>query len=67
VRSPQLRAGAVLDVAAVAAQLGLGVAGVAQSPLPGPQGNVEFFLWLRRDAPPVDAAVVHELVEGVVA
>ncbi len=24
------------------------------SPLPGPAGNVEYFLWLRRDAPPLD-------------
>ncbi|MEV6929895.1 TlyA family RNA methyltransferase [Dactylosporangium sp. NPDC051485] len=62
VREPQLRAAAVLDVAAAAAGLGLGVAGVARSPLPGPQGNVEFFLWLRRGAPPVDPAAVHEVV-----
>jgi 23S rRNA (cytidine1920-2'-O)/16S rRNA (cytidine1409-2'-O)-methyltransferase len=25
---------------------------VVASPLPGPVGNVEFFLWLRHDAPP---------------
>jgi 23S rRNA (cytidine1920-2'-O)/16S rRNA (cytidine1409-2'-O)-methyltransferase len=54
VRDPALRATAVLDVAAAAADLGLGVAGVAASPLPGPSGNVEFFLWLRRGAPPAD-------------
>ena len=48
VRDPRLRADAVLDVAAAAAELGLGVAGVVASPLPGPSGNVEFFLWLRR-------------------
>jgi len=58
VRDPDLRAGAVLDVARAAAQLGLGVAGVVPSPLPGPSGNVEFFLWLRRGAPPVDESVV---------
>ncbi|HLL68761.1 MAG TPA: TlyA family RNA methyltransferase [Micromonosporaceae bacterium] len=59
VRDPALRAESVLAVAACAAELGLGVAGVTASPLPGPSGNVEFFLWLRRDAPPVDPAVVH--------
>jgi len=58
VRDPDLRAGVVLDVARAAAQLGLGVAGVVPSPLPGPSGNVEFFLWLRRGAPPVDESVV---------
>ena len=67
VRDPQLRAGAVLDVASAAAELGLGVAGVTVSPLPGPSGNVEFFLWLRRDAPPVDAARVEAVVGGVEA
>lgn len=59
VRDPALRAEAVLDVAAAAAQLGLGVAGVTVSPLPGPSGNVEFFLWLRRDAPPVSPEAVY--------
>jgi 23S rRNA (cytidine1920-2'-O)/16S rRNA (cytidine1409-2'-O)-methyltransferase len=51
VRDPSLRAGAVRDVAAVAAELQLGVLGVCASPLPGPQGNVEYFLWLRRGGP----------------
>ncbi|GAA3247386.1 TlyA family RNA methyltransferase [Dactylosporangium siamense] len=64
VRDPALRAEAVLDVAAAAAQLGLGVAGVTVSPLPGPSGNVEFFLWLRHDAPPVSPDAVHACVGG---
>jgi 23S rRNA (cytidine1920-2'-O)/16S rRNA (cytidine1409-2'-O)-methyltransferase len=63
VRDLALRAEAVLAVAGVAARLGLGVAGVVTSPLPGPSGNVEFFLWLRRDAPPVDEAAVRATVE----
>ena len=55
VREPELRAAAVAEVAQVAhEQHGLGVAGVTASPLPGPAGNVEYFLWLRRDAPPLD-------------
>ena len=61
VRDPLLRASAVLDVAGAAWELGFGVAGVAQSPLPGPSGNVEFFLWLRRDAPPIDATTLSTL------
>jgi 23S rRNA (cytidine1920-2'-O)/16S rRNA (cytidine1409-2'-O)-methyltransferase len=62
VRDPDLRAVAVLDVAAVAADLGLGLAGVAASPLPGPSGNVEFFIWLRRDAPAPDERHVRAVV-----
>ena len=34
-------------VARCAADLGFPAAGVAASPLPGPSGNVEYFLWLR--------------------
>ena len=62
VRDPALRVAAVLDVAAAAGDLGFGVAGVVASPLPGPSGNVEYFLWLRRDAPPADPAAVLRAV-----
>jgi 23S rRNA (cytidine1920-2'-O)/16S rRNA (cytidine1409-2'-O)-methyltransferase len=62
VRDWKLRAEAVLDVAAAAAELGLGVAGVTASPLPGPSGNVEFFVWFRRDAQPADRAQIEEVV-----
>jgi 23S rRNA (cytidine1920-2'-O)/16S rRNA (cytidine1409-2'-O)-methyltransferase len=54
VRDPALRAEAVLDVAAAARERDLGVAGVVASVLPGPSGNRELFVWLRRGAPPVD-------------
>ncbi len=50
VTDPQLRAGAVLTVAHRAAELGWHTAGVVASPLPGPSGNVEYFLWLRAQA-----------------
>ncbi|MEU4244988.1 TlyA family RNA methyltransferase [Actinoplanes sp. NPDC026619] len=62
VRDWQLRAEAVMDVAATAAELGLGVAGVTASPLPGPSGNVEFFVWFRRDAPSADRAEIERVV-----
>jgi 23S rRNA (cytidine1920-2'-O)/16S rRNA (cytidine1409-2'-O)-methyltransferase len=54
VRDPELWAEAVRGVASCGAEVGFGVAGVTRSPLPGPAGNVEFFLWLRRDAGPLD-------------
>ena len=54
VRDPALRAEAVRQVARQAAGLGLGVRGVTASPLPGPSGNVEFFLWLTAAAPPLE-------------
>ena len=62
VRDPQLRAEAIRTVADRAYELGLGVRGMTRSPLPGPAGNVEFFLWLRRDAPPVDPAEIAKVV-----
>jgi 23S rRNA (cytidine1920-2'-O)/16S rRNA (cytidine1409-2'-O)-methyltransferase len=59
VRDPALREAAVAAVAASAAGLGLGVLGVTASPLPGPSGNVEYFLWLRRGAPDLDPAALR--------
>ena len=48
VRDPELRKAAVKEVADCAYDMGLGCLGVVASPLPGPAGNVEYFLWLRR-------------------
>ena len=48
VRDLDLRASAVTAVAANAERRGWGAQAVTTSPLPGPSGNVEFFLWLRR-------------------
>ncbi|MFB8201844.1 TlyA family RNA methyltransferase [Kitasatospora purpeofusca] len=62
VRSPQLRAEMVRQVADQAWQLGLGVRAVTASPLPGPSGNVEYFLWMRRDAPQLDPAEADRAV-----
>jgi 23S rRNA (cytidine1920-2'-O)/16S rRNA (cytidine1409-2'-O)-methyltransferase len=53
VRDPDVRADAVMGVARSAADIGLGCAGIEASPLPGPSGNVEYFLWLRQDSPPM--------------
>lgn len=54
VRDPGLRAEAVRRVADGAHASGLGVRGVTASTLPGPSGNVEYFLWLSRGAPRLD-------------
>lgn len=62
VRSPELRATAVRAVGGQAMALGLGALGVTASPLPGPSGNVEYFLWLRAGAPALDPADVDRAV-----
>jgi hypothetical protein len=51
VRENSLRKAAVLEVAKHAFSLGLGCLGVVASDLPGPSGNVEYFLWLKENAP----------------
>lgn len=51
VRSIEHRQEAVIGVATRAVELGLAYRGVAASPLPGPSGNVEFFLWLEKISP----------------
>jgi 23S rRNA (cytidine1920-2'-O)/16S rRNA (cytidine1409-2'-O)-methyltransferase len=64
VRSNELRAEAVANVADAAAQLGFGVAGAAVSRLPGPAGNIEYILWLRRDTPPADSELLATIVQS---
>lgn len=48
VRDPRLRAEVIAQVSHAALELGWGTFGVVASPLPGPSGNVEYFVWLRR-------------------
>ena len=62
VRDPQLRADAIEAVCSRAAELGWGTRHLAASPLPGPSGNVEYFCWLRRDAPPLPPGRAGEVV-----
>jgi 23S rRNA (cytidine1920-2'-O)/16S rRNA (cytidine1409-2'-O)-methyltransferase len=62
VRDPSDRLAAVLGVVAAAGQLGWGLTQIAASPLPGPAGNVEFFLWLRQERPRVDQAGIETVV-----
>ena len=76
VRDPALRAAAVRGVADAAGAAGLAVRGVVASPLPGPSGNVEYFLWLRRptgarmgdepDSVDLGGAELHEAIDRAV-
>ena len=63
VRDPALRVEAVLEVSRAAAGVGLSTLGVVASPLPGPSGNVEYFLWLHRGD---ERALPQESVEELV-
>jgi len=63
VREAADRADAVRRVAGAASGLGLGVLGVTASPLPGPAGNVEYFVWLRRGAPPLEDNQLERAIE----
>jgi 23S rRNA (cytidine1920-2'-O)/16S rRNA (cytidine1409-2'-O)-methyltransferase len=64
VRDPALRAEAVSGIAAAAAARGWGARAVTVSPLPGPSGNVEFFLWLRSGAATITDADIEAVVRG---
>ncbi|WP_298445466.1 TlyA family RNA methyltransferase [Gordonia sp. (in: high G+C Gram-positive bacteria)] len=70
VRDPALRAEVVADVAAAAARLGLRTRAVEASPLPGPSGNVEYFLWLHKpeaDGHLSEAGDTVDLINAAVA
>jgi 23S rRNA (cytidine1920-2'-O)/16S rRNA (cytidine1409-2'-O)-methyltransferase len=63
VRDSTDRSASIEKVAGAAGELGLGVQGITASPLPGPAGNVEYFLWLRRGAPPLDPSQLRRAIE----
>jgi 23S rRNA (cytidine1920-2'-O)/16S rRNA (cytidine1409-2'-O)-methyltransferase len=68
VSDPDLRADAVLAVARRAAELQWQAVGVTASPLPGPSGNVEYFLHLRAGADsPLDGERLEHAVRQAVA
>jgi 23S rRNA (cytidine1920-2'-O)/16S rRNA (cytidine1409-2'-O)-methyltransferase len=65
VRDSALHAESVRTAAAAAWKLGVGVLGVTASPLPGPSGNVEYFVWMRAGAPSLDEAeLVLAIAQG---
>lgn len=65
VRDPGLRREALTDVAEAARGLGLAVRGAVASPLPGPSGNVEYFLHLDRTGPDAgDGVLATAVAEG---
>ena len=70
VREPELRVEAVTQVANFAQSVGLNVVAVAPSPLPGPAGNVEYFLLLAPenavDLPTLDGAVLEEAIRSAI-
>jgi 23S rRNA (cytidine1920-2'-O)/16S rRNA (cytidine1409-2'-O)-methyltransferase len=59
VRDLDLRAAAVTSVVEAAGRRGWGTRAVVTSPLPGPSGNVEYFIWLRRGPGVVDAEQIE--------
>jgi 23S rRNA (cytidine1920-2'-O)/16S rRNA (cytidine1409-2'-O)-methyltransferase len=62
VRDAAVRAATVQQVADHAHRLGFGAVDVVASPLPGPSGNVEYFLWLRADAGPLQPDVLANAI-----
>ena len=59
------RADAVETVARAAASRGWGARAVTTSPLPGPSGNVEFFLWLRAGEDELDRDAIEAEVAPI--
>jgi 23S rRNA (cytidine1920-2'-O)/16S rRNA (cytidine1409-2'-O)-methyltransferase len=64
VRDAALHVDAVRTVVAAAAERGWGTRDVVSSPLPGPSGNVEFFVWLRRGPSSIDEGRIRAVVSA---
>lgn len=65
VRSDALRSEAIRTVTAAAATAGVGVRAVIPSPLPGPHGNREYFVWFTRTERAIGAG--DDTIERAVA
>lgn len=58
----------VETVARCAIDLGLDIVAIAASPLPGPSGNVEYFVHMRRNHPePIDPLQLTAYIRQAVA
>lgn len=57
------RRNAVVGVVCSALELGLDVAAVARSPLPGQNGNMEFFVWIKVPTAPIVPRICREAAE----
>ncbi len=66
VKDPALRYSATLGVIEAAQSLGLALKGVKASGLPGPSGNVEYFVWLERGVVCKDMHEIEQLVSEAV-
>jgi 23S rRNA (cytidine1920-2'-O)/16S rRNA (cytidine1409-2'-O)-methyltransferase len=62
VREIELRRESVVQVADRAWEIGLGARGIVASPLPGPSGNVEYFLWLKAGGDRLDIAALDDAI-----
>ncbi|MFI5327607.1 MAG: TlyA family RNA methyltransferase [Candidatus Rokuibacteriota bacterium] len=60
VKDPALHRAALLSVATAAQTLGYGIVGACASPVPGAEGNREFFLHLIREGAPLAADALEE-------
>jgi 23S rRNA (cytidine1920-2'-O)/16S rRNA (cytidine1409-2'-O)-methyltransferase len=67
VRDRKIHRQVIEETIALARTQGLRVAGLTVSPAPGPAGNIEFLIWLRRDAGPdidIEQAIAHTLAQA---
>lgn len=68
VRNPELRAEVTYSIAQKAVKYGLSTRAVTASPLPGPSGNVEYFLWLTKDGGDTHPSsdVLNQMIETAI-
>ncbi|MBM7825324.1 23S rRNA (cytidine1920-2'-O)/16S rRNA (cytidine1409-2'-O)-methyltransferase [Arcanobacterium pluranimalium] len=62
VRDPQLHIESVMSVAQAAIDASLQIIDVAPSPLPGPAGNVEYFLYMSKTKGTVEMEAINEMI-----
>lgn len=63
VRDPAVHREVLFDVLTFAQDLGFAVAGLVQSPLHGPKGNIEFLAWLKYPGEPGE---IEKLIDSII-
>ena len=67
VRDPKVHLQVLRDVTAFAAQAGFAVLGLSFSPIRGPEGNIEYLMYLRKEEnPEQDLAALDPLIRSLV-
>ena len=63
VKEPKVHKEVIENVLKVCADLQLGISGLTYSPIKGPEGNIEYLLWLNNANISIDSVDINQVVQ----